>query len=52
MTKYYALAVATSYWKPSDNYTDKIIEDIEDKIENGDFIVTSEKAISNVWDSV
>ncbi|MGD0070490.1 MAG: coenzyme F420-0:L-glutamate ligase [Candidatus Bathyarchaeia archaeon] len=46
MTKYYALAVATGYWKPSDNYTDKIIDALEGKIENGDFVVISEKAIS------
>ncbi len=46
MTKYYALAVATSYWKPGDNYTDKVINALEGKIENGDFVVISEKAIS------
>jgi F420-0:gamma-glutamyl ligase-like protein len=46
MTKYYALALTTSYWKPSDNYTDKIIDALENKIENGDFIAISEKAIS------
>ncbi len=46
MTKYYALALTTSYWKPGDNYTDKIISALEDKIENDDFVVVSEKAIS------
>jgi F420-0:gamma-glutamyl ligase-like protein len=46
MTKYYALTLTTSYWKPGDNYTDKIISALEDKIENGDFVVVSEKAIS------
>jgi F420-0:gamma-glutamyl ligase-like protein len=46
MTKYYALALTTSYWKPGDNYTDKIISALEGKIENGDFVVVSEKAIS------
>lgn len=46
MTKYHALAVATSYWKPSDNYTDKIINALEGKIENRDFVAISEKAIS------
>jgi len=52
MTKYYALAVATGYWKPSDNYTDKIIDALEDKIENGDFIVISEKAISTATGNI
>jgi len=46
MTKYYALALTTSYWKPRDNYIDKIISVLDGKIENGDFIVVSEKAIS------
>ena len=46
MTKYYALALTTSYWKPGDNYTDKIINALDGKIENGDFVVVSEKAIS------
>ncbi len=46
MTKYTALAIATNYWKPQDNYTDKIINALENKIENGDFVVISEKAIS------
>ena len=46
MTKYYALALTTSYWKPGDNYTEKVISALEGKIENGDFVVVSEKAIS------
>ena len=46
MTKYTALAITTNYWKPNDRYIDKIIEAIENKVENGDFVVVSEKAIS------
>jgi F420-0:gamma-glutamyl ligase-like protein len=46
LTKYNALAVTTSYWKPKEVYLDKIIRDLEGKIESGDFIVVSEKAIS------
>ena len=46
MTKYLALAVATSYWKPCDNYIEKITNALEGKVENGDFVVISEKAIS------
>ena len=46
MAKYYALALTTSYWKPGDNYNDKVITTLEGKIENGDFVVVSEKAIS------
>ena len=46
MTKYTALAVNTNYWKPHTNYTAKIINAIGDKVENGDFVVVSEKAVS------
>ena len=46
MTKYNALAITTNYWKPKSNYKEKIINAIANKVENGDFIVISEKAIS------
>jgi F420-0:gamma-glutamyl ligase-like protein len=46
MTKYSALALTTSYWKPGDNYIDKITSALLGKIENNDFVVVSEKAIS------
>ncbi len=46
MTKYTALAVSTNYWKPNSDYIDKIINTIESKIEDFDFVVVSEKAIS------
>jgi len=46
MTKYTALAISTNYWKPKDNYIDKIIKSLKNKIEEGDFVVVSEKAIS------
>ncbi len=46
MTKYSALAITTNYWKPRSNYTDKILCSLEGKVEDGDFVVVSEKAIS------
>jgi F420-0:gamma-glutamyl ligase-like protein len=52
MTRYTALAITTNYWKPSDNYTDKIINALENKIENGDFVVVSEKAISTATGNI
>ena len=52
MTKYTALAITTNYWKPQDNYTDKIINALENKIENGDFVVISEKAISTALGNI
>ena len=46
MTKYSSLALTTSYWKPKDNYLDKIVLALDGKVKNGDFVVVSEKAIS------
>ena len=46
MTKYIAKAVSTNYWKPHSNHTEKILNVIKGKVEDGDFIVVSEKAIS------
>ena len=46
MTKYTALAISTKYWKPKDDYINKIINAIENKIEDNDFVVVSEKAVS------
>jgi F420-0:gamma-glutamyl ligase-like protein len=46
MTKYIALAVSTNYWKPHSNHTEKILSAIKGKVEDGDFVVVSEKAIS------
>ena len=46
MTKYSALAVQTSYWKPNSNYLSQILEPLGGKIRDGDFVVVSEKALS------
>jgi len=46
MTRYSALAITTSYWNPNTDYTEKIVNALQDKIEDGDFVVVSEKAIS------
>lgn len=46
MTKYCALAVQTGYWKPNSNYLRQILEALEDKIRDGDFVVVSEKALA------
>jgi F420-0:gamma-glutamyl ligase-like protein len=52
MTKYTALAVTTNYWKPHSSYIEKIINAIENKVEAGDFVVVSEKAISTALDNM
>lgn len=46
MTKYSALAVATSYWKPNEAYLDRITAALDAKIRDDDFVVVSEKALA------
>jgi F420-0:gamma-glutamyl ligase-like protein len=46
MTKYHALAIATKYWKPGENYLNGIIGALEKRVDDGDFVVVSEKALS------
>jgi F420-0:gamma-glutamyl ligase-like protein len=52
MTKYYALAVATKYWKPGENYVNGIINALEKRVDNGDFVVVSEKALSTALNNI
>jgi len=46
MPNYQALAVATSFWKPGDDFLAAIITVVEEKVLDGDFVVISEKALS------
>ena len=46
MTRYCALAITTCYWNPNTDYIEKIVNAIQTKVEDGDFVVVSEKAIS------
>jgi F420-0:gamma-glutamyl ligase-like protein len=46
MTKYYALPLFTKYWKPGEKYLNVILEALENKVADGDFVVISEKALS------
>jgi F420-0:gamma-glutamyl ligase-like protein len=46
MTKYYALPIATEYWKPGENYLRGIIDALANRVADGDFVVVSEKALS------
>jgi len=43
---YKYLALETGYWPPGTDYVQKIIDNVKAKIENGDFVTISEKAIS------
>jgi F420-0:gamma-glutamyl ligase-like protein len=46
MTKYHALAVSTSYWKPQSDYLSKLTAALKGKVRDGDFVVVSEKALA------
>ena len=52
MTKYYALPVATEYWKPGKNYLNDILDAVEKRVANGDFVVVSEKALSTALGNI
>jgi F420-0:gamma-glutamyl ligase-like protein len=52
MTKFSALAVTTSFWKPNSNYQEKILTALKGKLKDGDFIVISEKALSTATDNI
>jgi F420-0:gamma-glutamyl ligase-like protein len=40
------LAVTTKYWKPGEDYLSEIIEALGKRVDDGDFVVVSEKALS------
>jgi len=49
---YKAIAVLTLYWKPGEDYLKKIVESIRDRIDDGDFLTISEKAISTALGNI
>jgi F420-0:gamma-glutamyl ligase-like protein len=46
MTKYQALAIATKFWKPGTDYLEETTRAVGGKVQSGDFVVVSEKALS------
>jgi len=52
MTRYYALAVTTKYWKPGDDYANEIIKALGKRVDNRDFVVVSEKALSTALNNI
>lgn len=49
---YRAIAVLTPYWKPGEDYLEKIVESIKGKVDDGDFVTISEKAISTALGNI
>jgi len=52
MSKYRILAVATKYWRPNSDFLQKIVESIKGIIDDGDFLVVSEKAVSTAMNNI
>jgi F420-0:gamma-glutamyl ligase-like protein len=52
MPKYKALAVVTSYWKPGEDFLTAIIRAMGRKVDDGDFVVVSEKALSTAQGNI
>jgi len=50
--KYETVAVTTRYWRPREDYLHQIVDAIENKIENGDVVTISEKAISTALGNI
>jgi F420-0:gamma-glutamyl ligase-like protein len=52
MPRCQALAVATCFWKPGDDYLKATLKAIEKKVVDGDFVVVSEKALSTATGNI
>ena len=46
MKRHEILAVTTTYWKPEQDYVDRIVSVLENRLCGGDVVVVSEKAVS------
>ena len=52
MTKYRALPLVTKYWKPGEDYLSEITNATKKRIQDRDFVVISEKALSIALNNV
>ncbi len=50
--RYKTIAVTTRYWRPREDYLHQIVDTIENKIETGDVVTISEKAISTALGNI
>lgn len=49
---YQPIAIVTSYWRPGEDYFQRIIEALKGKVQNGDMVTISEKAISTAMGNI
>ena len=52
MTRYSALALTTKYWRPKTDYIREVVTIVDGKVDDGDFVVVSEKALSTAQGSI
>jgi len=52
MSRYKALPLPTKFWKPGTDYTKEIVQTLQGKVRDGDFVVVSEKALSTAKNTV
>jgi F420-0:gamma-glutamyl ligase-like protein len=52
MPKYQALAVTTKYWEPKEDFLNQIVTAVSAKVDDGDFVVISEKAIATALNNI
>lgn len=44
--RYKSLAVRTRYWRPGEDYLKRVVDSIKNRVEDGDLVTISEKALS------
>ncbi len=52
VNKYRAVAVRTRYWRPGEDYLEQLVKAIGNRVEDGDFVTISEKAISTALGNI
>jgi len=52
MKRYKALAVTTQYWKPNEDYIAQTVKAVKGRVQEGDIVVVSEKAISTAMGNI
>ncbi len=50
--KHKKVAIATHYWKPGEDFLQVIVNSVRGKVEDGDFVTISEKAISTALGNI
>ncbi len=50
--KYRSVSVTTSYWRPGEDYIKRILDAVKDKVEDGDFVTVSDKALSTAFGNI